>query len=171
VVRHAAPWRARPRGLDLPATAFPLLFVGASTAFMLLAVPAGRLADRVGRGRAFVLGYVALLPVYVSLVLPAGGAVALAGCLTLVGASYAAADGVLAALGAATLGETVRASGLAVIGTATNAARLLASIAFGAVWTLAGLQTAVLAAAAGLAVTLAVTAVVLARTREVLAGG
>jgi MFS family permease len=159
------------RHLDLPATAFPLLFVGASTAFMLLAVPAGRLADRVGRGRVFVLGYVALLPVYVSLVLPAGGAIALAGCLTLVGASYAATDGVLAALGAATLAEEVRASGLAVIGTATNASRLLASIAFGAVWTLAGLQTAVLVAAAGLAVALAVTAVVLARTREVLAGG
>jgi hypothetical protein len=104
-------------------------------------------------------------------VLPAGGAVALAICLTLVGASYAATDGVLAALGAATLAEDVRASGLAVIGTATNASRLLASIAFGAVWTLAGLQTAVLAAAAGLAVALAVTAVVLARSREVLARG
>ena len=159
------------RHLDLPATAFPLLFVGASTAFMLLAVPAGRLADRVGRGRVFVLGYVALLPVYASLVLPAGGAIALAACLTLVGASYAATDGVLAALGAATLAEEVRASGLAVIGTATNGARLLASIAFGAVWTVAGLQTAVLAAGAGLAVALVATAVVLARTREALADG
>ena len=155
------------RHLDLPATAFPLLFVGASAAFMLLAVPAGRLADRVGRGRVFVLGYAALLPVYASLVLPAGGAVALAVCLTLVGASYAATDGVLAALGAATLAEEVRASGLAVIGTATNAARLLASVAFGAIWTVAGLDTAVLAAGAGLVVALAITAVVLARTREV----
>lgn len=155
------------RHLDLPATAFPLLFVGASLAFMLLAVPAGRLADRVGRGRVFVLGYAALLPVYVSLVVPVGGAIALAVCLTLVGASYAATDGVLAALGAATLADEVRASGLAVIGTATNAARLVASVAFGAIWTLAGLDTAVLAAGAGLFLALAVTGVVLARTREV----
>ena len=43
----------------------------------------------------------ALLPVYASLLLPAGGAVALAVCLMLVGASYAATDGVLAALGSA----------------------------------------------------------------------
>jgi hypothetical protein len=65
----------------------------------------------------------------------------------------------------------VRASGLAVIGTATNGARLLASIGFGAVWTLAGLQTAVLVAGAGLVVALAATAVVLVRTREALADG
>jgi MFS family permease len=159
------------RHLDLPATTFPLLFVGASLAFMLLAVPAGRLADRVGRGRVFLLGYVALLPVYASLVLPAGGAIALGGCLALVGASYAATDGVLAALGAATLAEEVRASGLALIGTATNGARLLASIAFGAIWTAAGLDTAVLAAGAGLVVALAVTGVVLARTREARTDG
>ena len=129
------------RHLDLPATAFPLLFVGASLAFMVLAIPVGRLADRVGRGRVFVMGYVALLPVYASLVLPAGGAIGLAGCLALVGASYAATDGVLPALGSETLPEEVRASGLAVIGTATNGARLLASVAFGAIWTAAGLDT------------------------------
>ena len=47
----------------------PLLFVGTAVVFMVLAVPMGRLADRVGRGRVFVGGYVLLLCVYSSLLL------------------------------------------------------------------------------------------------------
>ena len=56
---------------------FPLLFVGTALAFMLLAVPVGRLADRIGRGRVFLGGYVLLLPVYASLLAPAAGVPAL----------------------------------------------------------------------------------------------
>jgi MFS family permease len=152
------------RHLGLGATAFPLLFAGASLAFMLLAVPLGRIADRVGRAKVFLAGYLALLPVYVSLLLPAGGAIALAICLTLVGAYYAATDGVLAALGSARLPEDVRASGLAALGTATNLARLVGSVAFGALWTWAGLETAILTAAIAVAATVAASAALLARS-------
>jgi MFS family permease len=152
------------RHLELPATAFPLLFAGGSLAFMLLAVPLGRLADRVGRGKVFLAGYLALLPVYASLLLPAGGVVALAICLTLIGASYAATDGVLAALGASALAEDVRASGLAAIGTATNLARLVGSVGFGALWTVAGLQVAVMVGGAALLVAIGVSATLFARS-------
>ena len=67
----------RPRARDHSATAsstwassagststpsfFPLLFVGTALVYMLLAVPAGRLADRIGRGKVFLGGYVLLL--------------------------------------------------------------------------------------------------------------
>jgi MFS family permease len=57
---------------------FPLLYVATSLVFMLLAVPVGRLADRVGRGRVFVGGYLALLAVYGVLLWPAGTASAVA---------------------------------------------------------------------------------------------
>ena len=40
---------------------------------MLLAVPMGRLADRIGRGRVLLGGYALLLGVYLTLLLPAGG--------------------------------------------------------------------------------------------------
>jgi MFS family permease len=158
------------RHLDLAPAAFPLLFVGASLAFMLLAVPVGRLADRVGRGRVFLAGYALLLPVYASLLAPAGGVWALVLGLFLVGASYAATDGVLAALASTTLDEDVRGSGLAVLTTATNLARFGASVGFGALWTWAGLDTAVLACGIALVAALVVTALVLRGTRPEAAG-
>jgi MFS family permease len=154
------------RHLDLPPTAFPLLFVGASLAYMLLAVPLGRLADRVGRGRVFLAGYALLLPVYASLLLPSAGLPTLVLALGLVGASYAATDGVLAALGSAALPDEVRASGLAVLTTATNLARFVASLAFGALWTFAGLQTAVLTCGIALAAAIAASGLLLVRMRE-----
>jgi MFS family permease len=154
------------RHLDLAPAAFPLLFVGVSLAFMLLAVPVGRLADRIGRGRVFLGGYALLLPVYASLLAPGWGYPALGLALALVGASYAATDGVLAALASSTLGEDVRGSGLAVLTTATNLSRFVAAVGFGALWTFAGLDTAVLVCGIALAAALAVTAAVLRATRQ-----
>lgn len=154
------------RHLELAPMTFPLLFVGSSLAYMLLAVPIGRLADRVGRGRVFLAGYAVLLPVYASLLMPAAGIAGLGVGLALVGASYAATDGVLAALAAASLEEEVRGSGLAVLTTATNLARFVASVGFGALWTWAGLETAVTACGIGLAAAILVTAAVLIATRE-----
>ena len=154
------------RHLDLAPAVFPLLFVGVSLAFMVLAVPAGRLADRVGRGRVFVGGYVLLLPVYASLLAPDLGYLGAGFALALVGASYAATDGVLAALASGTLDEEVRGSGLSVLTTATNLSRFVASVGFGALWTWAGLNTAVLVCGIALAAAIVVTGVVLHSTRE-----
>lgn len=158
------------RHLDLPASTFPLLFVGASLSFMLLAVPLGRLADRIGRGRVFLAGYALLLPVYASLLLPPVGLLVLVLGLGLVGASYAATDGVLAALGSAVLPDEVRASGLAVLTTATNLARFAASLAFGALWTFVGLQTAVLTCGIALTVAIAASGFVMLRLGGAPAG-
>ena len=52
--------------LDLGNSLFPLLFVGSAGTFMVLAVPMGRLADRVGRARVLFGGYGLLLAVYVA---------------------------------------------------------------------------------------------------------
>jgi len=153
------------RHLALSPMTFPLLFVGTSVAYMLLAVPVGRLADRIGRGRVLLGGYALLLPVYASLLAPAAGLPALALGLALVGASYAATDGVLAALASSTLDEDVRGSGLAVLTTATNLARFLASVGFGALWTFAGLDAAVLTCGIALVAAILVTGIMLRATR------
>ena len=50
--------------LDFEPGMFPLLFVTIASVFMVLAVPMGQLADRVGRTKVFLGGYCLLLPVY-----------------------------------------------------------------------------------------------------------
>lgn len=122
----------------------PLLYVATSLFYMLLAVPMGKLADRYGRGRVFVGGYALLLVVYAALLLPPIGLFGTLLVLVSFGAYYAATDGVLMALSSALLPPGVRATGLSVVVTVTNLGRLVASIAFGAAWTLLGLQTAVI---------------------------
>ena len=129
--------------LELRTSLFPLLFVGSAVTFMLLAAPVGRLADRVGRGRVLIGGYALLLAVYALLVAPLGGWPLLVAVLGLLGTYYAATDGVLMAMGSAVVPEAVRGSGLALLRTTTSAARLLASVTFGALWTLWGIEAAV----------------------------
>lgn len=156
--------------LDLSLTLFPLLFVGMAGVYMLLAVPVGRLADRVGRGRVLLAGYVLLLGVYAGLLLPVGGAPLVACTLALLGAHYAATDGVLMAYGSAIVPEEVRASGLALIGTATGVSRLLASVALGALWLWRGGDAAIAIFAIALVGAMALAAVTLARTADVPPG-
>ena len=73
---------------------------------------------------------------------PMAGWLTLALVLGLLGSYYAATDGVLMALGSAVVPDEVRGSGLALLGTTTSVARLIASVAFGAVWMVWGLDVA-----------------------------
>jgi MFS family permease len=152
--------------LDLGNSLFPLLFVGSAGTFMVLAVPMGRLADRWGRGRVLLGGYLLLIAVYVTLLLPVGGWPLLVAALGLLGAYYAATDGVMMALGSAVTPEDVRGSGLALLGTVTSLARLVASVAFGAVWTLWGIDTAFVCFGVALAAAVVVAGVALIRAPE-----
>jgi MFS family permease len=153
------------RRVDFDPTYLPLLFVGTASAFMLLAVPVGQLADRIGRGKVFLAGYAILVVIYASLLLPTLGVLGLALILVALGAYYAATDGVLMALVSTTLPAEVRASGLAVLVTGTSLARLLASVAFGALWSAYSAETAVATFAVALGIA-TVAAVVLFRGFE-----
>jgi MFS family permease len=126
-------------------------------------VPAGRLADRWGRGRVLLAGYALLVPVYVVLLVPNLGFAALALVLVLFGAYYAATDGVLMASASATLGPELRTTGLGLLTTCTTLARLLASVLFGAVWTAWGVERAIVLFGVGLLLALSAAAIVLAR--------
>ena len=90
----------------------------------------------------------------------------LAAVLGLLGAYYAATDGVLMALGSAIVPDEIRGSGLALLGTATSVARLVASLAFGALWTVWGLDAAFIVFGVGLVVAAGLAAVALLRARE-----
>jgi len=127
-----------------------LLYVVTALAFMTFAIPAGRLADRVGHGAVFVLGYGLLAGVYSMLLLPWMNYPLVVLMLTLLGGYYAATDGVLMALASRMLPEDLRTTGLALLTTGTGSARLLASACYGAVWSWYGADRALMVFVAGL---------------------
>ncbi|MFI0928071.1 MFS transporter [Streptomyces sp. NPDC021012] len=131
---------------------FALLPIGTAAAFLLLAVPLGRLADRVGRWRVFLGGHAALLLVYGALLSGWQSPALPYLVLALHGGFYAATDGVLMAAAAGRVPPELRSSGLALIQTGQALARFGCSIAFGAAWTAWGDRWAVGAATALLAV-------------------
>jgi hypothetical protein len=98
--------------------------------------------------------------------MPAGSVAAAGLAIALLGGYYAATDGVLTAMAAALLPPTHSGSGLAVLATAANGARLLASVAFGWIWTMAGVQPATVVALGALLLAIASARVLLGRTRH-----
>jgi MFS family permease len=139
------------------------LYVGTNVVFLAFAVPLGRLADRWGRARVFVVGHAALLVAYLCAAVPAGGAAGTVVCLLLLGLFYAATDGVLAALAAQFSPVGATATGLAAAQTVVALSRFVASTVFGVVWFAAGSTAALVIFAAGLLLILPVVALVLRR--------
>jgi MFS family permease len=143
---------------------FPLLYVGTNIAYLTLAIPLGRLADRVGRGRVFLGGHLALLGVYLVAVGPVGGLGATLVALLLLGTFYASTDGVLSALVSPLVPDDVRGSGIAAAQTVVVLARFASSLWFGAVWYLFGRGHALVLAGGLLVVAVAVSVWLLRRT-------
>jgi hypothetical protein len=85
----------------------------------------------------------------------------------MLGAYYAATDGVMMALASGLVPDELRGSGLALLGTAVSTSRLLGSILFGALWTIASTDLALGVFAAGLVAAMTLSAVVLRRARTV----
>ncbi|MER8187119.1 MFS transporter [Kitasatospora sp. NPDC094015] len=158
------------RELRLPAHLFPLLPLGTAAAFLLLAVPLGALADRVGRRRLFLAGHGLLLLGYALLLSPLPAALVLPAVLLLHGTFYAATDGVLAAATAEAVPAEHQGAGQALVGTGQALARFACSLAFGAAWGLWGGRGALAAAAGCLAAAAVVAALVLRTADEADAG-
>lgn len=156
-------------GGQIPAAYFPLLFVGTNLAYLLLAIPMGKLADRVGRSRVFVAGYVLLLGCYAIAGFHLAGLFGLFAVLLMLGTFYAATDGVLAALASRLVPMESRASGISAAQTVVALARFGASVGFGLLWQFTGLSTAMLVMSLGLVVAIGVAAALLhARTTRPL---
>lgn len=153
--------------LSVATDVFPLFAVGMAAAYLLLAVPAGRVADRLGRWRVFLAGHLALLTGYLVLLGTSAGVVTAVVCLTLLGCYYACTDGVLAAAAAELLPDHLRGSGIALVQTAVAGGRLVSSVLFGLLWTELGGQTVALTCfAVALAVELPVAWLMVTRTRR-----
>lgn len=132
---------------------FPLLFVGTAIGFLLTATPLGRLADRVGRARVWVLGQSALALVLVALLFQPTSVPAIVGVLALLGLFYGATDGVLPALAAGVIPEEHRSAGLATLSTLEAFARTLSAFAFGLIWERLSVDSALTVMLGGLVLT------------------
>ncbi|MGW2477029.1 MFS transporter [Streptomyces sp. NPDC001665] len=139
------------RRLGVPDRWFALLPLGTAAAFLLLAVPLGRLADRAGRWQVFLGGHGALLLAYALLLSSWQGSAAACAVLLLHGGFYAATDGVLMAAASDSVPRELRSSGLALVQTGQALARFSCSLGFGAAWTAWGDRTALTASAVLLA--------------------
>lgn len=155
------------RKMSMQTASFPLLYVATASTYLVLAIPAGRLADRFGRGRVFLLGHVLLVLGCATLLLATDGLLGGLLSLALLGAYYACTDGVLMAAASAFLPADLRTTGLAILATAIGLARMAASFVFGALWEAHGADAALAVFAAGLAVAVVVTARPLMRLKEI----
>ncbi|MGP2439508.1 MFS transporter [Streptomyces sp. JW3] len=140
---------------------FTLLPLGTAVVFLLLAVPMGALADRIGRHVVFLAGHLGLLLAYALLLWAPDTALLVPLVLALHGTFYAATDGVLPAALAGVVPERLRASGLAIVGTSQALARFCCSLGIGAAWTLWGDGPALAGSALGLLCCAAVAGLVL----------
>ncbi len=142
----------------LAALWFPLLYLGTNIAYLTLAIPFGRWADRVGRVRVFLGGHVVLLLVYLVAGGPLGGVAGTLLALALLGTYYAGTDGVLAAIAGGLSGEETKGTGIAALQTVVAVARFASSVLFGSFWMLVGRGPALLVAAGALAAAIALSA-------------
>lgn len=133
---------------------FPLLFVGTNVVYIALATPLGRLADRFGRARVLILGHLGLLGAYALALVPGAGLGPVLGCLALLGAFYAATDGVLAAVAGSLVDPSVRASAIGAAQAVVAVCRMVASAVFGALWYALGRTESLLVVSALLALSL-----------------
>jgi MFS family permease len=143
---------------DLQPGWFPLLFVGVAASYALLALPVGRLTDRLGAVPVLLAGHVVLAAACLTLLPDAVPLPAAVVVVVLLGAYYAATDGVLMALVARRLPAQVRGTAMGAVQTAVAAGRLLSSVAFGALWWGTSATVALSSFAAGLLVVLPVAA-------------
>lgn len=120
--------------LHSSASDIPLYAFLTASSYLLLSIPAGRLADRWGRTRVFLGGHVLLAGIYCGLLWAGWGSQGPFLLVGLLGAYYAATDGVMAAMVSATIGPDLRTSGLALLNTVSSLARLVSSVLFGWAW-------------------------------------
>ena len=110
---------------DLTLRYFPLLFVGTALSYVALAIPFGHLADRAGPARVFLAGHVALGAAYLCVLGTRGRGALLVGMLVLLGAYYAATDGVVMVQGSRLVPAEARSSALALVRTVAAGARFV----------------------------------------------
>jgi MFS family permease len=134
---------------------FPILYVGTAAWFLIIAVPAGRIADRIGRHATLLAGHGALALAYLVAALAPASTPTVVACLFLLGTYYAMTDGVLMALAGNAVPAAHAATAMAALTTLTSTGRFIAAVGFGALWSMYGATAAAMVFAVALAAAIA----------------
>ena len=121
----------------------PLFYVATAATFMLFAISAGKLADRIGLRHIFIVGYCLLVVIYALLLYSQSisGSLAVV-CLVMLGLFYAATEGVLMAMASRLIPAAHRTTGLALLLTGVGTAKFVSSLMFGWLWQRGGIDFA-----------------------------
>ncbi len=149
------------RNVGFNAAMLPLLYVGTSAIYLVLAIPVGHVADRAGRRTTLLGGHLLLASAYVVAGVMHGTTPVIAGTVLLLGAYYAMTDGVFMALASAACRSEQVAGGMAMVTTVTSGGRFVAALAFGAAWVRFGIPVAVAGFSSAVVCAVLVSAMVL----------
>lgn len=141
--------------IGLNGFSIPLMYFVNNLAFVLFAIPAGKLADRIGDKKVIGLGFLAAILSYLNLAFLSSVWSVIAGFVAF-GIYSAMTDGVQRALAAKLVSDDKLASGQGFLNAAVGISSLLAGLIGGMIWTKFGSSPALLYGAAMMAVGLAI---------------
>lgn len=114
-------------------------------------MPLGRLADRIGTQPVFLAGNALLMVMYLVVGFSSLGLVASLMCLGLLGAYYAATDGVIPAMVSQLVDTDIRPSGIAFVTVVIAAARMLSALLFATLYEALGKTSTIVTLAMAMA--------------------
>jgi len=121
-------------GFSAGATAIPLMYFIYSLSFVLFAIPAGKLSDRIGEKKVLILGFLAAIIAYSVLAKFSTAASVVIGFI-IFGLHSAMTDGVMRALVSKLVPADKLATGQGFLNAAVGVSSLLAGIIGGTIWT------------------------------------
>ncbi len=133
----------------------PLMYFVYNLSFVIFAIPAGKLADRIGEKKVIAGGFLAAIIAYLNLAMFSTIGSVLVGFLTF-GLYSAMTDGVERALASKLVPENKLASGQGFLNASVGISSLLAGLVGGTIWTKFGSQPAFLYGAVMMAAGLAI---------------
>lgn len=150
---------------DASAASIALCYAAAAAVALVLAIPAGWVADRIGRVRVLLGGHFLLALGIAAMTWASASASALAIAIVSLGGFYACSDGVLMALASQRAAVDRRAGTLGSVVAAGCVARVAGSVLFGLIWQGRGVVVALAVFGSGLVVTTAACGWAMARLR------